>query len=147
MGLCWEAGEELHIGLRNGPSNTFQISVTGQQNNGLHLQRQRGNAKTEPKHCVKELPEGPDGTLLLVCFRGSLGPVRHFDRNHLEFYGVSEARDETPWTFNSSRMSLHQSRMVLPKWPGTQIASSQKVKLISSKASFHWVSQKEQTCS
>eukprot|EP00434_Breviolum_minutum_P034790 symbB.v1.2.030796.t1/scaffold3510.1/size55064/6 len=37
-----KAGEELHIGLRNGPSNTFQIS---------------------------ELPEGPDGTLLLVCFR------------------------------------------------------------------------------
>lgn len=23
----FEAGEELHIGLRNGPSNTFQISV------------------------------------------------------------------------------------------------------------------------
>lgn len=62
------------------------------------------------------------------------------------FMEFSEARDETLWTFNSSRMSLHQSRMALPKWPGTQIASSQKVKLISSKASSHWVSQKEQTC-
>ena len=41
------------------------------------------NAPTEPKHCAKELPKGPDGTLLLVCFRGSLGPVR-LDRNHLE---------------------------------------------------------------
>lgn len=134
LGLCWEAGEELHIGLRNGPSNTFQISVTGQQNNGLHLQRQRGNAKTEPKHCVKELPEGPDGTLLLVCFRGSLGPVRHFDRNHLEFYGVSEARDETPWTFNSSRMSLHQSRMVLPN--SAQVARNTDCFKSESEANF-----------
>lgn len=37
-----EAGEELHIGLKNGPSNTFQIS---------------------------ELPAEADGMLLLVCFR------------------------------------------------------------------------------
>ncbi|CAK9070116.1 unnamed protein product [Durusdinium trenchii] len=38
-----KVGEELHIGLRNGPSNTFQIS---------------------------DFPEGePEGTLLLVCFR------------------------------------------------------------------------------